>query len=80
MSLGLNVRFGSQADMCGAKRHVRFAPNSDHESGHPMVGRRGQPKALWGGVRCQKSFVAARRSSLSTDGGAPKIPDLLLKD
>jgi hypothetical protein len=24
-----HVRFGSKADMCGAKRHVRFTPNSD---------------------------------------------------
>jgi hypothetical protein len=30
-----DVRFGSKADMCSAKRHVRFGPNSDHESGHP---------------------------------------------
>jgi len=28
-----NVRFGSQADICSAKRHVRFAPNSDRDSG-----------------------------------------------
>jgi len=27
-----DVRFGSQADVRTAKRHVRFAPNSDHES------------------------------------------------
>src|SRR6185503_20318369 len=27
-----HVRFGSQADVRTAKRHVRFAPNSDHES------------------------------------------------
>ncbi len=25
-----DVRFGSKADMCGAKRHVRFAPESGH--------------------------------------------------
>ena len=25
-----DVRFGSLADMCSAKRHVRFAPNSGH--------------------------------------------------
>jgi len=31
-----NVRFGSKADMCGAKRHVRFTPNSDRESGLPQ--------------------------------------------
>lgn len=35
MSLGLNVRFGSEADVCSAKRHVRFAPNSDRKSGLP---------------------------------------------
>jgi hypothetical protein len=29
-----DVRFGSQADICGAKAHVCFTPNSDHESGH----------------------------------------------
>ena len=28
-----NVRFGSEADICGAKRHVRFTPDSDRESG-----------------------------------------------
>jgi hypothetical protein len=25
-----DVRFGSLADICGAKRHVRFTPNSGH--------------------------------------------------
>ena len=25
-----HVRFGSKADMCSAKRHVRFAPESGH--------------------------------------------------
>jgi hypothetical protein len=29
-----HVRSGSQADMCAAKRQVRFAPNSDRKSGH----------------------------------------------
>jgi hypothetical protein len=24
------VRFGSEADICGAKRHVRFTPESGH--------------------------------------------------
>src|SRR5262245_35015661 len=32
-----HVRFGSKADICGAKRHVRFAPESDRESGHPQT-------------------------------------------
>jgi hypothetical protein len=31
-----NVRFGSLADICSAKRYVRFASNSDRESGHPQ--------------------------------------------
>jgi hypothetical protein len=35
--LKVYVRFGSKADMCGAKRHVRFAPNSDRESGFPQT-------------------------------------------
>jgi hypothetical protein len=35
---GIDVRFGSKADMCGAKRHVRFTPNSDRESGHAANG------------------------------------------
>ena len=36
MSLGLNVRFGSQADICAAKSDVRSTPNSDRESGLPQ--------------------------------------------
>ena len=32
-----NVRFGSEADICGATSHVRFAPNSDRESGFPQT-------------------------------------------
>jgi len=27
---GICVRFGSKADICGAKRHVRFTPESGH--------------------------------------------------
>jgi hypothetical protein len=30
-----HVRFGSLADICSAKGHVRFAPDSDRESGFP---------------------------------------------
>ena len=32
----INVRFGSKADVCVAKQHVRFAANSDRESGLPQ--------------------------------------------
>src|SRR5262249_37385370 len=28
-----NVRFGSKADICGAKSHVCFTPNRDRKSG-----------------------------------------------
>ena len=31
------VRFGSKADMCAAKRHVCFTPNSDRGSGLPQT-------------------------------------------
>jgi len=31
-----NVRFGSRADICSAKGHVRFTPNSDRESEIPQ--------------------------------------------
>jgi len=34
---GRNVRFGSLADICSAKSDVRFAPNSDRESGFPQT-------------------------------------------
>ena len=37
MSLRWNVRFGSLADICSAKGHVRFAPNSNRESGFPQT-------------------------------------------
>jgi len=31
------VRFGSEADIRTAKGHVRFAPDSDRESGFPQM-------------------------------------------
>ena len=31
------------ADICGAKGHVRFAPNSDRESGFPQAGTSALP-------------------------------------
>jgi hypothetical protein len=33
---GGNVRFGSKADICAARGHVRFTPNSDRKSGPPQ--------------------------------------------
>jgi hypothetical protein len=42
----ITVRFGSEAYICAAKRHVRFTPNSDHESRHAaMVMSALHPKA-----------------------------------
>jgi hypothetical protein len=32
-----HVRSGSLADICSAKGHVRFAPNSDRKSGFPQT-------------------------------------------
>jgi hypothetical protein len=34
----INVRFGSEADMCSAQAHVRFTPNSDRKSRHAADG------------------------------------------
>jgi hypothetical protein len=34
---GPNVRFGSLADICSAKGHVRSSPNSDRESDFPQT-------------------------------------------
>jgi len=31
-----NVRFGSEPDICAATNDIRYAPNSDRESGHPQ--------------------------------------------
>jgi hypothetical protein len=31
-----HVRFGSKADVRTAQSHVRFTPNRDRKSGHPM--------------------------------------------
>src|SRR6476620_6148349 len=46
------VRFGSKADICNEKGHVRSAPNSDRESGHvPMVMSALTPKADVCGIR-----------------------------
>ena len=41
-----DVRFGSKADMCGAKSHVRFTPESGHVRcnwGCPLSANSGQP-------------------------------------
>jgi hypothetical protein len=42
MQRTLQVRFGSQADICAATGHVRFTPNSDRKSEFPHPA--GRPK------------------------------------
>ena len=54
-----NVRFGSQAGMCSAKRHVRFTPNSDCKSGPHKVMSALPPKA----------DIALRPGGLGVDTG-----------
>jgi hypothetical protein len=48
-----DVRFGSKADMCSAKRHVRFTPNSGHS------GRQSACLlcAMWGRLKAGKNFL-----------------------
>jgi hypothetical protein len=58
-----NVRFGSLADICSAKRHVRFAPNSDRESGFPANGHvRFTPES--GHAQCTRSCLLWANSGL----------------
>jgi len=76
-----DVRFGSKADICSALAYVRFTPESDRKSGHPMVGSARPARAdTLGRCAMPDKLRRGQRSSLSTDGGAPEIPDLLLKD
>jgi hypothetical protein len=52
-----HVRFGSLADICNAKGHVRFAPNSDRESGFPQsVMSALPPKADVRGAKCNVRY------------------------
>jgi hypothetical protein len=49
-----HVRSGSLADICSAKGHVRFAPNSDRKSGFPQTAMSALPRFTpeSGRVRC----------------------------
>ena len=48
----LDVRFGSKADICSAKRHVRFTPNN----GHSRLRLKCPLSAMCGRLRVGKSF------------------------
>jgi hypothetical protein len=75
-ALAAHVRFGSKADICAAKTHVRFTPNSDRESGFPANGhvcftpesghvQRTRPCLLWansGLMQCSKHHSIRRQA------------------
>src|SRR5262249_34570906 len=63
-----DVRFGSKADMCSAKGHVRFAPNSDRESGLPQTVMSASPPKS-GHLRCNSSCLLWAKSRHSTQPG-----------
>ena len=77
--LSNDVRFGSKADMCSAKGHVRFTPESGHSSawcepGHAGLICRGLEFWWWRAVSCSsgpnsittaKSSAVLQRSSRS---------------
>jgi hypothetical protein len=48
-----NVRFGSKADICAAKSHVRFTPDCDRKSRHRLIGRLLLPSATEGCDPCK---------------------------
>ena len=58
-----NVRFGSKADICSAKGHVRFTPESDAECVHSNV--RYRPIAN----SCAASTIDQSSARSSTVGG-----------
>src|SRR4029453_10386151 len=52
-----HVRIGSKADMCAAKRHVRFTPNSDRKGEFPQRAMSAlPPKADMCGARADVRF------------------------
>ena len=67
----MNVRFGSKADMCSAKRHVRFTP----KSGHVQCTGRCPLCAKSGLMHCSKQdLVAVRRAGVSRSWCRAKLP------
>ena len=57
-----DVRFGSKADMCSAKRHVRFTPNSGHVQRNQRC-----PLCANSGHRTAYSITSSARAS--SEGG-----------
>ena len=69
---GTHVRFGSKADMCSARRHVRFAPKSGRNSGHRMSVK---GRALLSPVRSNVDLLRYGEGIVHIDA---EIPDCAL--
>ena len=75
---GPDVRFGSKADICTAKRHVRFTPNSDRESGLPKKFMSAYPRKRTCALRLGMSAMGQKRTCQAKSSG--EFPGLLLVD
>jgi hypothetical protein len=70
-----DVRFGSKADMCVAKRHVRFTPNSDRKSRHAaMVMSALPPKADSCRATAYVCFGPIAEMTVGSDGATILLP------
>ena len=70
------VRFRSKADMCIARRHVRFTPNSDRESGLSQKVRSALPlKAdMCGFDACRHGGMTELEEAALTEGQGRALP------
>jgi hypothetical protein len=67
-----DVRFGSKADMCSAKRHVRFTPNSGHvrcKEGCPLSANSGHRPDLLDHLICTQQKLFGDRQTQRFGGG-----------
>ena len=82
----MNVRFGSKADICSAKRHVRFAPESGHvrcSSSCPLCANSGHSAFITSSARASnvagtsRPHLAVRlpKSHMTMGGGSDKSID-----
>jgi len=64
----MNVRFGSKADICSAKRHVRFTPNSDVDCDTGEC-------PLWAKSRHPTNHSITSSAVVKSDGGIVRPSD-----
>jgi len=57
-----HVRYGSKADICGARRHVRFIPKSDRESELPQKAMSALPRKRTCAVQLEMSAMGQKRT------------------